>query len=113
MTLRFCEECEGLLFVKEDKGVSYFECSSCGHIQIFGGNDYVCSKETMTPRKIKGDGANEDKNDFADYHHVCRKCGYEFAQILDLGVFISDEDNLILLRCGKCGFSERIGRKTS
>ena len=113
MALRFCEECGGLLSAKEDKGVSYFECSACGHIEVFGENDYICSKEKMVPRQIKGDGANEDKNDFANYRHICRKCGYEFAQILDLGVFISDEDNLILLRCGKCGFSERIGRKTS
>ena len=46
-------------------------------------------------------------------YYKCPKCGYEKAQIIDMGIFYSDEDNLILLKCGKCGHSERIGRKTS
>jgi len=27
-----------------------------------------------------------------------------------MGIFYSDEDNLILLKCGKCGWSERLGK---
>jgi len=67
----------------------------------------------MEKQKERGKEVGEDKNIFANYHNVCKKCGYDKAQILDLGVFYSDEDNLILLKCGKCGFSERVGRKVS
>ena len=44
---------------------------------------------------------------------MCKKCGYDKAQIIDMCIFYSDEDNLILLKCGKCNFAERIGRKVS
>ena len=49
----------------------------------------------------------------ATYDHKCKKCGFSKAQIIDMGIFYSDEDQLILLKCGKCGYSERIGRKVS
>lgn len=113
MGLKFCKDCQGLLILKEHKEGDYFECTNCGHIEIFTEDNGLSSKENVIPEEIKGEGASEDKNIFADYPNICKKCGHGFAQILDLGVFISDEDNLILLKCGKCGFSERIGRKTS
>jgi len=56
---------------------------------------------------------SEVGNEFADYNHKCQKCGYGKAQIIDMGLSYSDEDNLILLKCGKCGWSERVGNKVS
>ncbi|MBI2045655.1 hypothetical protein HYT23_06355 [Candidatus Pacearchaeota archaeon] len=60
-----------------------------------------------------GEGVVKDENEFADYPNKCKKCGYDKAQIIDMGVSYSDEDNLILLKCGKCGCSDRIGNKVS
>lgn len=53
------------------------------------------------------------KNEFATYKHKCQKCDYNKAQVIDMGISYSDEDNLIFLKCGKCGWSERVGKKTS
>jgi len=56
---------------------------------------------------------SEAGNEFATYKHKCSKCGYGKAEVIDLGAQYSDENNLILLRCGKCGWSERVGGKVS
>ncbi len=98
---------------RQEDGMIIFECANCGFVDTAPDDSSLNSSEKMIPSQKRGEGAGEDKNDFADYPNVCKKCGYEFAQVLDLGIFISDEDNLILLKCGKCGYSERIGRKTS
>jgi DNA-directed RNA polymerase subunit M/transcription elongation factor TFIIS len=90
-----------------------FVCPSCGFVEEVKERDFLVSNEKIKPKKLKGGGVGEDKNEFATYNHICKKCGYDKAQILDLGIFYSDEDNLIMLKCGRCGFSERIGRKVS
>ena len=72
----------------------------------------IIEREKIEHEEI-GEGVLSDENKMATYKHKCEKCGYGKAQIIDVGPLYSDEDNLILLKCGKCGFSERIGRKTS
>ena len=113
MTLKFCEKCNTLMNFKEKDGLTILECPNCGFIESVEENEILKSKEKIIPAEPRGEGIGKDKNNFADYPNVCKKCGYGFAQILDLGIFYSDEDNLILLKCGKCGFSERVGRKVS
>ena len=75
------------------------------------------TKKLIEKEKIKheeiGRGVVTDKNTFATYDHECEKCGHKKAEVIDVGVLYSDEDNLILLKCGKCGYSERVGKKTS
>ena len=61
----------------------------------------------------RGEGVVKDGNRMATYENKCEKCGYGKAEIIDVGVLISDEDNLIFLKCGRCGYSERVGKKTS
>jgi DNA-directed RNA polymerase subunit M/transcription elongation factor TFIIS len=96
---------------KSDK--LFFKCNNCGLIEFIDSKNSLVVKDKIKPPKIKGKGVIENENIFATYDHKCKKCGYDKAQVLDLGIFYSDEDNLILLKCGKCGYSERIGRKTS
>lgn len=85
-------------------------CNKCGEFEIKNKTINLETKDTLKKEKI-GEGAREDKNEFATYKNKCSKCGYEKAEIIDIGVKYSDEDNLIFLKCGKCGFSERIGDK--
>jgi|GEM_PF-573781 len=116
MVLKFCKKCGGILKVHQiDKGKYYLVCDNCPDFELVvtKSNPEITSKEKIEKEEIKGEGVSSDKNILATYKHKCSKCGYDKAQILDLGIFYSDEDNLIMLKCGKCGFCERIGRRTS
>jgi DNA-directed RNA polymerase subunit M/transcription elongation factor TFIIS len=78
----------------------------------FGIAEPLKEKEKIINKKLN-QGIVKEENEYANYKNKCKKCGYEKAQIIDMGVFYSDEDNLIFLKCGKCGYSERIGKRTS
>ncbi len=110
MTLKFCPKC-GDLLIPEKKGEKFFiTCEKCGFSKEV---KRLIAKENFEPKKKIGQGITKSENSLATYHNKCSKCGYDKAQIIDMGVSYSDEDNLILLKCGKCGYSERVGRKTS
>ncbi len=84
-------------------------CHSCGFVQY---SKVVLSSNEKLPEKEEiGEGAVKGENVFATYEHKCKNCGYDKAQVIDCGIFYSDEDNLIFLKCGKCGTSERVGDK--
>ena len=61
----------------------------------------------------KANGVVSEENTSACFGHKCKKCGFDKAELIDMGVFVSDEDNLVFIKCGKCGFKERVGRRTS
>ena len=110
MTLKFCPKCGDLLIPRREGEKFFGECAKCGFSKEL---KILKTKENFEPKKKFGKGITKSENLLATYHNKCLKCGYDKAQIIDMGIFYSDEDNLILLKCGKCGHSERIGRKTS
>jgi len=112
MTIKFCKKCKTLLNPLEKEGRFFLECKKCGFVDEVKKNLLITSEKIKRPKKI-GEGSVKDKDIFATYNHICKKCGYDKAEVIDMGIFYSDEDNLIFLKCGKCGFSERIGRKVS
>lgn len=115
MTIQFCKKCGGILRTEQiNQNQFYTFCDNCHEFELITDKNFkTSSTEKISKQEERGKGVSKEKNIFADYHHVCQKCGYDKAQILDLGIFYSDEDNLILLKCGKCGFAERVGRKTT
>ncbi len=113
MTLKFCPECKSILIPYREGDKFVFKCGHCDYSRTEAhSKDLITSEKGEEPEE-RGEGVASEKNEFATYDHECKKCGYGKAQVLDLGIFYSDEDNLILLKCGKCGFAEKIGRKTS
>jgi len=72
----------------------------------------IVAKEKVSHKKDVGEGVVKDENIFATFHNKCEKCGYDKAEVIDMGIFYSDEDNLMLIKCGKCGYTERIGKAT-
>ena len=107
MTLKFCKKCGGMLRIQEiNKEKSYLFCEKCQNFEIAetSKNLKMSSNEKLKESEEKGQGIKKDSNEFATYKNTCRKCGYNKAEIIDVGVLYSDEDNLILLKCGKCGF---------
>ena len=111
MALKFCPKCKKILIPKRiSKNEFVVRCLKCDYIKKF--RDPLVQKSKIEPPKKIGRGVMSDKNIFATYPNKCKKCGYDKAEVLDAGIFYSDEDNLFLLKCGKCGNVERIGKAT-
>ena len=83
-----------------DKGM--FECISCNHKEK--GKDLI-ETEKIPEHEIVEEGVVEDKN-------TCEKCGFDKAEVVERQPYVSDEDSLTYLKCGKCGWMENLARKT-
>lgn len=57
------------------------------------------------------DGVVEDNVPLAVYHHICPKCGYDKAQLIEQGIWIADEDQVLKYKCGKCGYVDDVSEK--
>ena len=44
----------------------------------------------------------DEKNILAVHHHLCRKCSYDQAELIEIAPFYSDEDPIMKLKCGRC-----------
>ena len=103
--MEFCKKCNGIMRFEEYK----LKCIHCGNSQ----DGDIISKQKIKKPIERGSGIIEsDKNIFADYEHECESCGYKKAQIIMRGPFISDEDDVVMLKCGKCGKSIHLERKS-
>ena len=105
MTIRFCKKCKTLLSPQKKEGEVFLKCFRCG----FELKADLSSRENISKKEKIENEVVDEENTFATYAHKCSKCGHVGAEINDLGVQYSDEDNLFLVKCGKCGHSERIG----
>ena len=116
MTLEFCPRCENILIPEKINEKEFWaKCAHCDFSKKLKSDSVLVEKEKILHKHNIGrvfKTANW-KNEFATYKHKCQKCGYGKAQVIDMGIFYSDEDNLILLKCGKCGWAERVGKKVS
>jgi DNA-directed RNA polymerase subunit M/transcription elongation factor TFIIS len=65
------------------------------------------SNEKIPKKKVVGQGAVDDKNIYATFPHVCPKCGHDKAQVIELGIWYSDEAGVVRFKCGKCGFADQ------
>ncbi len=41
------------------------------------------------------------------FPNTCKKCGYGYADVIDLGASWTDEANVYLFKCKKCGYVTR------
>ena len=88
----------------------YFECIKCNYLEKVG-SDELTVKENLPEAEKREEGVVDDKNVFADYEHICEKCGFDKAQVIERQPYISDEDTLTFLKCGKCGYTIQLSRK--
>jgi DNA-directed RNA polymerase subunit M/transcription elongation factor TFIIS len=95
----FCKECGRILSLKKE--VMFCVC----------GEPKPEMNEISFKEKIKtsefGNGSVDDENVFATFPHICKKCGYDKAEIIDLGIWYSDEAGVIRYKCGKCKYVEQ------
>ena len=107
--MEFCKNCNSLTFYFKEKGTVKTYCKKCRTAKESIGTTF----NEKTINEIRGTGISSEKDPTATYDNKCKKCGHIGAQVIDVGVLFSDEDHLILLKCGNCGFSERVGRKAT
>jgi DNA-directed RNA polymerase subunit M/transcription elongation factor TFIIS len=94
----FCDKCGKILRI--EKGIG--KCS-CG----FEKQTEITTDQKIKQKQEKGKGCVEDKNELATFPHTCKKCGYDKAQVIEMGVWFTDEGGVVRYKCGKCGFAEQ------
>ena len=82
----------------------------CGNVEEISVDD-LTSNELIKKKSEKKSGVIEHKNIYATYDFKCKKCGYDKAEIIERQPYITDEDSLTFLKCGKCGFTQQLARK--
>ena len=99
--MEFCLDCGKPLKIENNTAVC-----SCGFKKQV---NPVTTSEKITKPEEKGEGVADKTNsgEGKGFPHQCKKCGYGFADVVDLGVFYSDESNIYLFKCKKCSHTER------
>lgn len=96
----FCLKCGSIM-----KG----SVCSCGYKQE---KDKMLLKEKLM-HKERPSGVHDEINPAAVYDHVCRKCGFNKAQLIEIQAWVSDEDTIVQYKCGRCGFTEQEAAKST
>ncbi|MEK6900873.1 MAG: hypothetical protein AABX37_00860 [Nanoarchaeota archaeon] len=105
----FCTTCGTLLQVKKTEYGKWMSCPN-GHTQpkIVQDAPSFTTKNRKAMEKIEVfDGINS----LAVHDHVCKRCGYDKAELIEMSASYSDEDNTYRMKCGKCGFVEQLEGK--
>jgi DNA-directed RNA polymerase subunit M/transcription elongation factor TFIIS len=84
-----------------------FRCVSCDHVD----EGELVSNEKVSKKVERKKGVVKEGNIFADYDYKCKKRGYEKSQVIERQPYISDEDTLTFVKCGRCGWTEQLARK--
>ncbi len=105
----FCKTCGTLLQPKDTPYGKWMACPK-GHAQpeLNQEKNIISTKNSQPGRMIE---IADDQNILAVHDHKCKRCGYDKAELIEIGCFYSDEDNSYKMKCGKCGFVEQLEGK--
>jgi DNA-directed RNA polymerase subunit M/transcription elongation factor TFIIS len=99
----FCK-CGKIMDIRDD-GLRMAFCS-CGNKHLVLGGEITV--EDNTPKtEIRNSEVVKTEHVGSGFPHNCSKCGYGEADVIELGIFYSDEAAVYLFKCKKCGWSER------
>lgn len=101
MTLQFCPVCRGLLQLKEENGKTIGFCS-CG-FKRYSGIELTSIDKVENKIAFKGEGVCSNEDFSFGEKHECKKCGCDSADMMDLGERLTNESNVYIYRCKKCG----------
>ena len=105
--MKFCKKCASIM--KPIEG-NLLECISCNHKENITSEDLSATEKMPKKSEIKS-GVVDHKNIFATYDFKCGKCNHDKAEVIERQPYITDEDSLTFLKCGKCGFTQQLARK--
>ena len=105
----FCKTCGKLLVPKKTEYGKWLACPE-GHPQPELNQE---KKVLQTTNNNQGQRlqVSDGLNPLAVHDHVCKKCGYNQAELIEIAPFYSDEDSIIRMKCGKCSFVEQLEGK--
>jgi len=89
--------------IEEKNGKKILVCTLCG---IKKEADVSVSELIKEKEKI-GQGILNGKRKQWKFPHTCPKCNHEGSEVIDLGAAYSDEANIYLFICDKCGYVDR------
>lgn len=101
---KYCNTCNQIINLEEKNGV-LFEVCLCGKNKFIEKKIIVSEKQSK--KETVGAGIAEENNSLEGFPHICSKCGFNQADITDLGAPYGDESNIYLYKCKKCGHTER------
>lgn len=101
--LEFCPDCGNILLIRIDEFRIIGSCR-CGFFKEIEKGFLPSEKQVYSE---KGKGVFEKEMGAEGFPHKCGKCGYEEAEVYDLGASYSDESNIYLFKCKKCGYVGR------
>ena len=106
--MHFCDHCGKILNITKNGSLATARCDFCGKAKLLLSGVITKSKTEIKPEVSKE--VASDKNlvsQDAVMPHDCIKCGHKEAYVKDLGTSYSDESNVYLFKCVKCGYTDR------
>lgn len=107
--MTFCHTCGTLLLPKTTPYGKWLSCPN-GHSQptLQQQSPNLNQKNTQQGKKIK---VASGENILAVHDHLCQRCGFNKAELIEISASYSDEDNMYRMKCGKCGLVEQLEGK--
>lgn len=105
----FCSTCGTLLRPQTTPYGKWLSCPH-GHLQpeLQTTAETLISKNRDQHLPVQ---VSDGVNILAVHDHICKKCGYNKAELIEMSASYSDEDNIYRMKCGKCGFVEQLEGK--
>ena len=104
----FCKTCGSLLVLQKTPYGKWLHCPnnhSQPKLQEFNQQEHLLNTKNNQPAKRIA--VSDGKNILAVHQHVCKKCGYGLAELIEISCSYTDEDNIYQYKCGKCGAVEQ------
>jgi DNA-directed RNA polymerase subunit M/transcription elongation factor TFIIS len=105
----FCKTCGRILVPKKTEYGKWMACPE-GHLQPELNQEKRILQSTNI-KQGKRIEVSDGENILAVHDHKCKKCGYNLAELIEIAPFYSDEDSVLRMKCGKCGFVEQLEGK--
>ena len=105
--MHFCDDCGKIMVVKKNGSLATASCD-CGRAKLLVSGVISRSKTEKKP-EVSREVADEKNSAPSEgvFPHVCSKCGHGEGYLKDLGASFSDESNVYLFKCSKCGYTDR------
>jgi len=88
--------------IEKMNGIQVLVCT-CG----FYKKANLTISESIKEKEPVGEGILDEKRKAVNFPHTCPKCKHEGCEVIDLGPHYSDESDIHLYICDKCGYVDR------